>query len=63
MGFVQQGLLITWAKGAMMIDYTLDKEKSVLHVRPTGLLRKEDFDDSAQEGIQRLVMHSGSSPE
>ena len=27
-----------------MIDYTLDEANSVLHVRPTGPLEKEDFD-------------------
>jgi hypothetical protein len=27
----------------MMIDYTLDQTKSVLHVRPTGPLQEKDF--------------------
>lgn len=31
-----------------MIDCNLDKEKSILYVRPTGPLRKQDFDDLAQ---------------
>ena len=30
-----------------MIDYTLDKENSVLHVRATGPLRENDFDTLA----------------
>ncbi len=30
-----------------MIDASLDREKSVLHVRPSGRLRKEDFDQLA----------------
>ncbi|HEX9878964.1 MAG TPA: STAS/SEC14 domain-containing protein [Candidatus Binatia bacterium] len=31
-----------------MIDYNLDRGKSVVYVRPTGPLRKQDFDDLAQ---------------
>jgi hypothetical protein len=31
-----------------MIEYTLDRENSVLHVRPTGPLRKQDFDELAE---------------
>ena len=31
-----------------MVESNLDRENSVLHVRPTGPLRKQDFDDLAQ---------------
>ena len=31
-----------------MIEYTLDKDLAILHVRPTGPLRKADFDSLAQ---------------
>lgn len=31
-----------------MIDHSLDKQSSVLHVRPTGPLQKQDFDDIAR---------------
>ena len=31
-----------------MIDYTLDEENSVLHVRPTGPLSEDDFDTLAK---------------
>lgn len=32
-----------------MIDFELDEKSSVLHVRPTGPLRKEDFDELARK--------------
>jgi len=31
-----------------MIDYTLDEASSVLHVRPTGPLQKDDFEELAR---------------
>jgi SpoIIAA-like len=54
-----------------MIDYTLDKENSVLHVRATGRLRKDDFDTLAEAvdpfieqtgGLRGLVLETPSFP-
>jgi hypothetical protein len=54
-----------------MIDYTLDKERSVLHVRPTGRLRERDFDTLAQAvdpyieqtgGLTGLVLEAARFP-
>jgi hypothetical protein len=41
-----------------MIDYTLDKENSVLHVRATGRLRKSDFDTLA-EAVDPYIEQTG----
>jgi hypothetical protein len=55
----------------MMIDYTLDKENSVLHVRPTGSLRKQDFDELAAAvdpfieetgGLRGLILETARFP-
>ena len=41
-----------------MIEYTLDKSLGIIHVRPTGPLRKEDFDSLAQ-AIDPFIEKSG----
>ena len=54
-----------------MIDINLDREKAVLHVSPTGPLRKEDFDDLAaivdpfieeSGGLAGLILETASFP-
>lgn len=42
-----------------MIEYTLDRDLAVLHVRPTGPLRKADFDSLAQS-IDPFIEQAGS---
>ncbi|MEJ2033410.1 MAG: STAS/SEC14 domain-containing protein [Deltaproteobacteria bacterium] len=44
-----------------MIEYTLDKERSVLHVRPTGRLRESDFDTLAQADDPYIEQTGGLS--
>jgi len=54
-----------------MIDYTLDRERSVLHVRPAGPLRAQDFDDLAKAvdpfieetgGLAGLILETAHFP-
>jgi hypothetical protein len=54
-----------------MIEYTLNKENSILHVRPTGPLRKADFDSLANTidpfieqtgGLQGLLIEAARFP-
>lgn len=42
-----------------MIDYTLDQTKSVLHVRPTGPLNKNDFVTLSQAVDPYIEEHQG----
>ena len=41
-----------------MIDYTLDEINAVLHVRPTGPLREEDF-DALSQAIDPFIDRTG----
>ncbi len=54
-----------------MIDSNLDREKAVLHVRPTGPLREEDFDELANivdpfieetGGLSGLILETAHFP-
>lgn len=54
-----------------MIEYTLDRESSVLHVRPTGPLAGEDFDNLAKTvdpfieltgGLRGLILETARFP-
>jgi len=44
-----------------MIDFELDERSSVLHVRPTGPLRKEDFDALARKADPFIERSGGLS--
>ena len=41
-----------------MLDYTLDETSSVLHVRPTGPLRKDDF-DALSQAVDPFIERTG----
>jgi hypothetical protein len=43
----------------MTIEHTLDTTRSVLHVRPTGALEKEDFEALARDVDPHLEKHGG----
>lgn len=54
-----------------MMEYSLDRENSLLHVRPTGPLAKKDFDDLAQAvdpfieqtgGLRGLILETAGFP-
>ena len=54
-----------------MIEYKLDRENSVLHVHPTGPLRKQDFEELARTvdpfieqtgGLRGLILETARFP-